>query len=178
MEEMGKNPVDPPPSAAGPRNDPPNVNGAPLHDRLTSAPALVPAPPGNQITTAVPAAHPIPAAQARDKDKSTPAEPKDGVREIIDTIVIVVVLVLLLKSFLAEAFVIPTGSMATTLLGYHKPITCPQCGHEFEVNLSKQVDTAEEDPQPITGCRCPNCRLRIELIPPEQLVQPRKGPEQ
>src|SRR5262249_43191704 len=49
-----------------------------------------------------------------------PAEPKDSFREIIETVVFVIVLVFMLKTFLAEAFVIPTGSMATTLLGYHK----------------------------------------------------------
>src|SRR5437773_1301014 len=45
-----------------------------------------------------------------------PPEVKDSFREIIETIVFVVVLVLMLKTYLAEAFVIPTGSMATTLL--------------------------------------------------------------
>src|SRR5262245_6185818 len=55
----------------------------------------------------------------------------DSAREVVETIVFVVVLVLLLKSFVAEAFVIPTGSMATTLLGYQKQTTCEQCGHLF-----------------------------------------------
>src|SRR5712691_7356281 len=54
----------------------------------------------------------------------TPPQTSSG-REVVETIVFVVVLVLLLKSFVAEAFVIPTGSMATTLLGYHKDVTCP-----------------------------------------------------
>ena len=38
----------------------------------------------------------------------------------------VVVLVLLLKLFVTEAFVIPTGSMAETLYGYQKVVTVPQ----------------------------------------------------
>src|SRR2546425_9945951 len=58
------------------------------------------------------------------KKSKSPPELKDGVREITETIVFVVVLVLLLKTFLAEAFIIPTGSMATTLLGYHKNRVC------------------------------------------------------
>src|SRR5262245_55968586 len=48
-------------------------------------------------------------------------------REVVETVVFVVVLVLLLKSFAAEAFVIPTGSMAETLYGYQKEVTCPSC---------------------------------------------------
>jgi DNA-directed RNA polymerase subunit RPC12/RpoP len=69
--------------------------------------------------------------------------------------------VLLLKAFLAEAFVIPTGSMATTLLGYHREVTCPECGFRFPVNLSKELDAQEKHPQPVRGCQCPNCRLQI-----------------
>jgi hypothetical protein len=89
----------------------------------------------------------------------------DSFREVVETIVFVVVLVLLLKSFLAEAFVIPTGSMATTLLGYHRHVTCPQCGYHFDVNASKEVDAQEGELQPVIGCTCPNCRVHINLTP-------------
>lgn len=91
-----------------------------------------------------------------------PPEQKDTFREIVETVVFVVVLVLLLKGFMAEAFVIPTGSMATTLLGYHREVTCPQCGFRFPVNLSKEKDAQETSPQRITGCTCPNCMLHID----------------
>ena len=73
------------------------------------------------------------AKKARKQVQATP-ENKDGVRELVECVVFVVVLVLLLKSFVAEAFVIPTGSMATTLLGYQKDITCPECKFEFPIN--------------------------------------------
>jgi len=76
----------------------------------------------------------VAAPEPKPKAKSGPPEHKDGLREIIETIVFVVVLVLLLKSYAAEAFVIPTGSMATTLYGYQKDVTCPQCGYDFPVN--------------------------------------------
>ncbi len=99
-----------------------------------------------------------------EKDK-TPAAPKDTLREIIETVVFVIVLVLLLKTFVAEAFVIPTGSMATTLLGYHKTVTCPQCGHTFPVNTSKEMDDQEEMQMPVTGCTCENCGYHITLRP-------------
>src|SRR5262245_16228777 len=65
---------------------------------------------------------------------------KDATREIVETVVFVIVLVLLLKTFVAEAFVIPTGSMAETLLGYQKWVTCPQCKYQFPVNCSQEVD--------------------------------------
>ena len=98
-------------------------------------------------------------------------------REVIETVVFVVVLVLLLKSFVAEAFVIPTGSMATTLYGYQKQVTCPKCGHEFPVNCSQEVDPQEGDRVVITGCTCPNCRFPIELAKEEKVTErdPRTG---
>jgi signal peptidase I len=108
---------------------------------------------------------PAPAPGPRQPSRPTTAEPKDSFREVVETVVFVVVLVLLLKSFLAEAFVIPTGSMATTLYGYHRLVTCPQCGHQFAVNVSKEVEGEEGGRQPVTGCTCPNCRFHIELRP-------------
>src|SRR5262245_42461369 len=94
---------------------------------------------------------------------SAPPQPTDSTREVIETVVFVVVLVLLLKSFAAEAFVIPTGSMAQTLWGYQKVVTCPQCNHEFPVNCSTEVDPSEGSPTYVSGCTCPNCRQNIFL---------------
>jgi signal peptidase I len=92
------------------------------------------------------------------------APPTDTVREIIETIVFVVVLVLLLKSFVAEAFVIPTGSMATTLWGYQKVVTCPECGYTYPVNASTEADPQDGQPVlPVRGCTCPNCRYEIHF---------------
>jgi hypothetical protein len=94
--------------------------------------------------------------QARTAPKGPgPGDMKDGSREVIETIVFVVVLVLLLKTFLAEAFVIPTGSMATTLLGYHQDVTCERCGYHYLVNASSEGE--DKDPYVATKSYCPNC---------------------
>ena len=74
------------------------------------------------------------------KPDDKPKAPRDPFREVIETVVFVVVLVLLLKLFVTEAFVIPTGSMAETLYGYQKIITCAACGHEFPVNAHDEVE--------------------------------------
>jgi rubredoxin len=121
-------------------------------------PAPAPARPG-----------PVPAS-ATVRDQPTPAEVKDGTREIIETIVFVVVLVLLLKTFLAEAFVIPTGSMATTLLGYHKDVTCEQCGFTWTVNASNEVE--DEPPGRVVEWTCPNCRFANRLLPRPEAREP------
>jgi signal peptidase I len=94
-----------------------------------------------------------------------PTESSSSLRETMETIVFVVVLVLLLKTFVAEAFVIPTGSMATTLYGDHKDAVCPQCGLEFPVNCSAEHEAQERGghKDTVVGCTCPNCRYRIEF---------------
>lgn len=120
---------------------------------LQVEPAREPAPP---------AAPPVPKAKAH-----APKPHNDGFRELLETIVFVLVLVLVLKSFVAEAFVIPTGSMAETLYGYQKLVTCPSCTHLFPVNCSSEV---EQSPGAgtftVSNCTCPNCLLGIRLLKP------------
>jgi signal peptidase I len=94
---------------------------------------------------------------------ASPPGPKDTFREIVETVVFVVVLVLLLKSFVAEAFVIPTGSMAETLYGYQKIVTCPKCHEVFPVNCSCEVDPQQAPNTDVVGCTCPNCRYEINF---------------
>ena len=57
-------------------------------------------------------------------------------RETAESVVIAFILAFLFRTFEAEAFVIPTGSMAPTLYGAHRDITCEQCGHRFAVGAS------------------------------------------
>jgi signal peptidase I len=109
------------------------------------------------------ATRPAPATAPAKPTSDKPAEPKDSFREVVETVVFVVVLVLLLKTFLAEAFVIPTGSMATTLLGYNLEVTCPECGYTYLVNASKEADPQEPDQQDVVGCTCPNCQYKQRL---------------
>ena len=77
-----------------------------------------------------------------------------AVRETIESVVIALVLAFLFRSFEAEAFVIPTGSMADTLKGRHKDVVCQQCGYEHQVGDSEHPG----DPTPVTGGICPLCR--------------------
>ena len=106
------------------------------------------------------------------------ATPVESAREVIETVVFVVVLVLLLKSFVAEAFVIPTGSMAQTLFGYQKNVVCPECAHRFPVNASNEVENKEGHGHQgrIDHCVCPNCRKGIRLVVPGGTNRP-PGPD-
>jgi signal peptidase I len=130
------------------------------------------------VVARVIAHHLIPDPQPKLKT-ATAAEPQapvqqpDSIREIIETVVFVVVLVLMLRSFAAEAFVIPTGSMATTLWGYQKVVTCPECGYEFPVNCSQEVDPQSPPPIFVDGGTCPNCEKKIHFNQPGHPGGPR-----
>ena len=51
------------------------------------------------------------------KSAPTPPVQTHAIRETVESIVIAFVLAFLFRTFEAEAFVIPTGSMAPTLMG-------------------------------------------------------------
>ncbi len=84
-----------------------------------------------------------------------------AVRETIESIVIAFILAFLFRTFEAEAFVIPTGSMAPTLHGMHKDLECPQCGIAYRVGASKESDEEASRQNrrgvPVVEGVCPQC---------------------
>lgn len=89
-----------------------------------------------------------------------------SVRETIESIAIAFVLAFLFRTFEAEAFVIPTGSMAPTLMGRHKDLKCEKCGYPYQVNASDEIDREgrpKPSDDPIACCTCPMCRFTMEI---------------
>jgi signal peptidase I len=98
-----------------------------------------------------------------------------NVRETIESILIAFILAFVFRVFVVEPFVIPTGSMAPTLLGANMRFTCPDCGYTFEVGYPTSNDsddtsvprnaTVERGPQagrPRTfAVTCPNCGFKL-----------------
>ena len=70
-------------------------------------------------------------------DPSPAATTGGTVKETIESILIAFILAFVFRAFIVEAFVIPTGSMAPTLLGAHMRFRCPDCGYAFDVNYSQ-----------------------------------------
>ncbi len=102
---------------------------------------------------------------APDATKAAPKPKSKSGRESIESFVVVFV-AFLLWSLEAEGFVIPTGSMATTLMGRHKEIVCPQCGDVYTVNADREVDSSGSGAS--TGVRvvkgtCANCRFETRV---------------
>src|SRR6187401_1090020 len=97
---------------------------------------------------------------AADKPKG-PSDPILANRETVESVIVAVILALLFRAFVAEAFVIPTGSMAPTLMGRHVDVWCDECGYHYEGGAS--AERTREDK--VTGivavnARCPNCGYR------------------
>ncbi len=119
-------------------------------------------------------------APGRDKPAEKPVKHKESWRDTIESIVFAFVLAFLFRTFEAEAFVIPTGSMAPTLRGRHKECDCEQCGYRIVVGASDEVDadtgdllgSVEQDGTHIPGVRlqtaiCPNCRHENRDLAPK-----------
>jgi signal peptidase I len=88
-----------------------------------------------------------------------------AIRETIESIAIAFVFAFLIRTFEAEAFVIPTGSMAPTLMGRHKDLKCEKCGYPYQVNDSEKLDGNGQfiKSAGITRCTCPMCRYTMEV---------------
>jgi signal peptidase I len=80
-----------------------------------------------------------------EETSSATASPSSFVifRETVESIVVAFVLAFLFRTFEAEAFVIPTGSMSPSLQGRHKDVHCAECGFRFRTSASS------EDPEEI-----------------------------
>ncbi|MFQ5957616.1 MAG: S26 family signal peptidase [Candidatus Brocadiales bacterium] len=74
-----------------------------------------------------------------------------AIRENVQWIVISVIIALGIRYFIVEAFKIPTGSMAPTLVGVHKHVACPNCGWDFTTDHRGSSAT------------CPNCLFQLSV---------------
>lgn len=101
------------------------------------------------------------------KNKQAPKKTKGSKRaaEIANTfewLITAFILAFLFRAFIMEAFRIPTGSMADTLMGAHFRLRCPQCGYPYNYGFIPEKYGFRRDyipHQPIKSLpsRCPSC---------------------
>ncbi|MDR4506421.1 MAG: S26 family signal peptidase [Candidatus Scalindua sp.] len=84
-------------------------------------------------------------------EKKKEKKSKGFVRENFESILIAIFLAFILRIFIVEAFKIPTGSMAPTLLGLHKVVKCPNCSWKFDCDHNSSY------------VKCSNCFYSIRL---------------
>ena len=95
---------------------------------------------------------------ARPKPNARPRPNVSNGRESVESFVFVFLFFMVL-GVQAEGFVIPTGSMAPTLMGRHKEITCPECGEVYSVNADREIS----DKRPVDVGTCVNCRFSTRI---------------
>ena len=71
------------------------------------------------------------------------------VRQTVEFLVVLSLCIMLFRTFAAEAYIVPTGSMAPTLVGHHKDVVCSNCRYRYVLGMDEQGRTG----RPV----CPNC---------------------
>lgn len=112
-----------------------------------------PSPKADDKSTAKPVTEPKPAKLSRAAERASEIRGA-AYRETIESIAVAIILALLFRGFVAEAFVIPTGSMAPALMGAHKDVFCSQCGKQHQVSASIE----DRSDKTVVGTICSNCR--------------------
>jgi len=77
--------------------------------------------------------------------------PGAGLLETLESLAMALILALIMRGSVMEAYVIPTGSMAPTLLGRHAALVCPNCGYRYSRGASGEGPGVN-----LGGVYCPN----------------------
>lgn len=85
-----------------------------------------------------------------------------GVRETIESVIVAIVLALMFRAYEAEAFIIPTGSMAPSLNGQHIDLECENCHFRYHAGASDEA-TKQDSSLRVTNTFCPICQFNTKL---------------
>jgi signal peptidase I len=102
---------------------------------------------------------------SKQKHEKAHAKRKDRAAEIANTfewLITAFMLAFVFRAFVMEAFQIPTGSMAHTLMGAHYRMVCKQCGYPYEYGFSAEKYGLPQGAIAVgklrsEATRCPNC---------------------
>jgi signal peptidase I len=125
-------------------------------------------PPSPYAPRSAAPADKAPAGKSSDRSSMFSAR---SIRETIESLAVAFILAFLFRTFEAEAFVIPTGSMAPTLLGQNKDLWCPKCGYHYQAGASSEDEQlAEQRGQTgsspnVVAVMCPLCRYMANVDP-------------
>ena len=82
-----------------------------------------------------------------------------GVRETIESVIVAIVLALMFRAYEAEAFIIPTGSMAPSLQGQHMDLECDNCKLRYRAGASREGSSSQHRSAIESTC-CPICQYQ------------------
>jgi len=98
-----------------------------------------------------------------EKNRVGSSKMRDRAAEVANTLewlITAFALAFVFRAFIMEAFRIPTGSMADTLLGAHYRIRCTECGYKYYYGQSDFKPAAGQTPRQQMRqeqSRCPSC---------------------
>jgi signal peptidase I len=110
-----------------------------------------PGPEDGGVARAAAATEPIAPCDRNgtETDEGALAVQSSTARQALEFLSILLIGILIARTFAAEAYIVPTGSMAPTLLGQHRDVVCPGCSLRFALG----VDEDGHAGRPV----CPNC---------------------
>jgi signal peptidase I len=101
------------------------------------------------------------------------------VRDTVESVYVAIILAFVLRAFMVEAFVIPTGSMANALYGEHYELECPACHYTYAHGRSQNPRRMERVVRGLgtvpSRARCPNCSFAYRDGAPARPVMPSGG---
>lgn len=100
------------------------------------------------------------------------APPQGMLRFTVESAILLAMAVTLFRAFFAEGYMISTGSMAPSLLGFHKQVCCPACAYQFARGAALESAAADGtatastqdrwlDGETTVTARCPNCGTAV-----------------
>jgi signal peptidase I len=91
--------------------------------------------------------------------------------DTFQTVLTALILAFVFRAFFIEPFIIPTGSMAESLLGLHGTTVCPHCGWEYDYSSAAGTSTARRGFEAPGQVTCPNCQREAILQPPQDAAK-------
>jgi len=97
-------------------------------------------------------------------------------RRVLEGSILFFTLIVFLRAFAIEPFGVPTGSMAGAMLGNHREVECPRCGHIVCVGEPSVPIDDESSRKAHELVPCPNCGMThlpfddAILIPGDRLL--------
>ena len=81
-----------------------------------------------------------------EKGRTAAARPEEetNVVETLQSLIVAFALAMSVRSFVTEGFVIPTGSMAPTLMGAHLRMTSPATGYSYPIDAGPAADARRQ----------------------------------